>query len=85
MRMYENFSGNRVLSYCLMCNHITSAGGNHADAAGRALTDEELLGRLKWIQREAQVALVAKELAEAQAGGGGRRAKDGDAWWRQDS
>ena len=22
MRMYENFSGFRVLSYCLMCNHI---------------------------------------------------------------
>jgi putative transposase len=22
MRMYENFSGCRVLSYCIMCNHI---------------------------------------------------------------
>jgi REP element-mobilizing transposase RayT len=22
MRMYENFSGCRVLSYCVMCNHI---------------------------------------------------------------
>ena len=64
MRMYEVFSGNRVLSYCFMSNHIhllleilpASPGG---------LTDEELLRRLRAIHSEAQVAEVAKELAEA--------------------
>jgi hypothetical protein len=64
MRMYENFSGCRVLAYCLMCNHVhillevppLKEGG---------LTDEELLKRLGAIYSAAIVAEVAKELAEA--------------------
>jgi len=79
MRMYENFSGNRILSYCFMCNHIhllleitpRSAGG---------LSDEELLGRLKWIQSEAQVALVAKELADARKAVSEGRVPDGEGY-----
>jgi len=38
-----------------------------------------LLGRLKWIQSEAQVALVAKELAEARKVVADGRANEGEA------
>jgi len=34
MRMQENFSGCRVLSYCIMSNHSYPAGGA-ADGGGR--------------------------------------------------
>ncbi len=78
MRMYENFSGNRVLSYCFMCNHIHLLVEITPRPAG-GMTDEELLGRLKWIQTEAQVALVAKELAEARQAVTEGRAKNGEA------
>jgi putative transposase len=76
MRMYENFSGNRVLSYCFMCNHIHLLVEITPRPAG-GMTDEELLGRLKWIQTEAQVSLVAKELAEARQAVAEGRAKNG--------
>jgi REP element-mobilizing transposase RayT len=79
MRMYENFSGNRVLSYCFMCNHIHLLVEITPRPAG-GLTDEELLGRLKWIQTEAQVALVAKELAEARQVVAEGRSKEGEAF-----
>jgi REP element-mobilizing transposase RayT len=78
MRMYENFSGTRVLAYCFMCNHIHLLVEITPRPAG-GLTDEELLGRLKWIQTEAQVAAVAKELAEARKTVAEGRAKDGEA------
>lgn len=66
MRLQEKFTGCRVVSYCLMCNHfhillevppMTEAG----------LTDDELLKRLSAIYSEAFVAGVAKELADARA------------------
>jgi putative transposase len=79
MRMFENFSGNRVLGYCFMCNHIHLLLEITPRPAG-GLSDEELLGRLKWIQTEAQVALVAKELAEARQVVAEGRAKDGKAY-----
>ncbi len=79
MRMYENFSGNRVLSYCFMCNHIHLLLEITPRPAG-GLSDEELLGRLKWIQSEAQVALVAKELADARKAVSEGRVPDGDAY-----
>ena len=68
MRMQENFSGCRVLSYCVMSNHFhillevppTPEGG---------ISDGELLKRLSAIQGEAFVAVVARELAEARAAG----------------
>jgi REP element-mobilizing transposase RayT len=64
MRMQENFSGCRVLSYCVMSNHFhillevppISEGG---------ITDGELLKRLSATNSDAFVAVVAKELAEA--------------------
>jgi REP element-mobilizing transposase RayT len=79
MRMYENFSGNRVLAYCFMCNHIHLLVEITAMPAD-GLTDEELLGRLKWIQTEAQVAVVARELAEARRVVAEGRARDGEAY-----
>jgi putative transposase len=63
MRMMENFSGCRVLSYCIMCNHFHLL----LEVTPRpqaALTDEELLKRLRALYSEAFVASVAKELAK---------------------
>ena len=64
MRMYENFSGCRAVSYCLMSNHIHLLLEVPPMAQG-GLSDEELLKRLRAIYNEAFVAEVAKELAEA--------------------
>jgi putative transposase len=64
MRMYEVFSGNRVLSYCFMSNHIHLLL-EILPAAPEGLTDAELLRRLRAIHSEAQVEEVAKELADA--------------------
>ena len=79
MRMYENFSGCRVLAYCLMCNHIHLLLEVTPMPVG-GLSDEALLGRLKAIYSQAFVAEVAKELAEARkqvAAGLGRD----PCWW----
>jgi REP element-mobilizing transposase RayT len=76
MRMYENFSGCRVLSYCVMCNHVHLLLEVPPMQEG-GLSDEELLKRLKAIYTKAYVASVAKELAEARekmaAGLGGEK------------
>jgi REP element-mobilizing transposase RayT len=66
MRMYESFSGCRVLSYCLMCNHIHLLLEVPPMPEG-GLSDEELLCRLRALCNEVLVAEVAKELAEARA------------------
>jgi REP element-mobilizing transposase RayT len=64
MRMYEVFSGNRVLSYCFMCNHIHLLL-EVIPAAPGGLSDQELLRRLRAIHSAGQVGEVAKELEEA--------------------
>jgi REP element-mobilizing transposase RayT len=64
LRMYEKFSGCRVLSYCLMCNHIHILLEVTPMPAG-GLSDEALLDRLRAIYSDAFVAEVASELAEA--------------------
>ncbi len=61
MRMYENFSGCRVLSYCVMSNHFHILLEVPPMAAG-GLSDEELLKRLSALYSEAFVAGVAAEL-----------------------
>ena len=64
MRMMENFSGCRVLAYCLMCNHFHLL----LEVTPRPkmpLTDAELLKRLRGLYPPAEVAVVAKELAAA--------------------
>ena len=62
MRMYEVFSGNRVLAYCFMSNHIHLLL-EIVPAATDGLSDEELLRWLRAIHTEAEVAEVA-EVAE---------------------
>jgi REP element-mobilizing transposase RayT len=68
MRMQENFSGCRILSYCLMSNHIHILLEVPPMPAG-GISDAELLKRLSAIQTEAFVAVVAKELADARKAG----------------
>jgi putative transposase len=63
MRMYENFSGCLVLSYCFMSNHIHLLL-EVAPLPAEGLSDAELLRRLRCIYNEAFVAVVGKELAE---------------------
>jgi putative transposase len=66
MRMQENFTGCRVLSYCLMDNHFHLLLEVPPMAEG-GISDEELLKRLSAIYGEAFVAGVAQELADARA------------------
>ena len=63
MRMYENFSGCRVLAYCFMSNHIHLLLEVPPLPAG-GLSDGELLHRLRRLYNEPVVAEVAKRLAE---------------------
>ena len=64
MRMYENFSGCRVLSYCLMSNHFHLLLEVPPMEEG-GLDDEALFGRLSALHSDAFVAEVSAELAEA--------------------
>ena len=64
MRMYENFSGCRVLAYCVMSNHFHLLLEVPSIADG-GLSDVELLQRLGGLYSEVVVAGVAAELAEA--------------------
>ena len=63
MRMYEDFSGCRVLAYCLMGNHVHLLLEVPPMAVG-GLSDNELLQRLGAIYNRAVVDEVAKELVE---------------------
>mgnify|MGYP002129414068 CR=1 FL=1 len=64
MRMQENFTGCRVVAYCLMCNHIHLL--LEVPPLGESgLSDEALLKRLSALYSEAFVAVVTKELADA--------------------
>ena len=64
MRMQENFSGCRVLSYCIMSNHFHILL-EVPPMPEVGISDEELLKRLSATNSEAFVAVVAKELVEA--------------------
>ena len=66
MRMQEKFTGCRVVSYCLMCNHFHLMLEVSPMAEG-GLSDEGLLKRLTSIYSEAFVAGVAKELLDARS------------------
>jgi REP element-mobilizing transposase RayT len=79
MRMMENFSGCRVLAYCVMCNHFHLL----LEVTPRPkvpLTDEQLLKRLGGLYSKAFVATVAKELAEARRVLVEGRAVNGEAY-----
>ena len=64
MRMYEDFSGCRVLTYCFMSNHFHILLEVTPLPEG-GLSDAELLRRLRAIHNEAQVDEVVRELKEA--------------------
>ena len=68
MRMQENFSGCRVLSYCVMSNHFHILLEVPPMPEG-GISDEELLKRLSATNSEAFVAVVGKELAEVRSQG----------------
>ncbi len=72
MRVQENFSGCRVLSYCLMSNHFHLLLEVPPMPEG-GLSDEMLMKRLGAIQSAAFVAGVAQELQQAREAGN-------DAW-----
>jgi REP element-mobilizing transposase RayT len=75
LRMQENFSGCRVLSYCVMSNHFHVLLEVPPMPEG-GISDEELLKRLKATSTEVAVALVAKELAEARVAGNQSHAEE---------
>jgi putative transposase len=82
MRMMENFSGCRVLAYCIMCNHFHIL----LEVPPRpklALTDEQLLKRLGALYSKVFVATVAKELAGARECVAQGMAADGEAYVQQ--
>ena len=64
MRMQENFTGCRAISYCLMDNHFHLLLEVPPMAEG-GISDVELLKRLSAIYGEAFVAVVAQELVDA--------------------
>jgi len=69
MRMYENFSGCRVLSYCVMSNHFHILLEVPPMPKG-GISDGELLKRLGVLNGETFVKGVADELAAARCEGG---------------
>ena len=66
MRMVENFSGCRVLSYCIMSNHFHILL-EVPPMPESGLTDEAFEKRLLATRTEAGVAVVMKRLATARA------------------
>lgn len=66
MRMYEKFSGCRVLTYCLMCNHVHLLV-EVTPRPAQPLGDEELLQRVRAVSTPVTVAILRKELKEARA------------------
>lgn len=69
MRMYENFSGCRVLSYCIMSNHIHLLV-EVPPKPEEGIADDVFLKRLKALYSEALVADVASQIHEARHEGG---------------
>jgi REP element-mobilizing transposase RayT len=78
MRMMENFSGCRVLAYCIMSNHFHLML-EVPPKSKHDLTDKELLKRLSALYTKPQVATIAKELANAREVVAKGLAPNGDA------
>jgi len=80
LRMYERFSGCRILSYCLMSNHLhvlleVPPGCQKGESLG--LSDEELIHRLGGLYSRNHTRLIAREIEEARGLMTGRAA-DGE-------
>ncbi len=70
LRMYERFSGCRILSYCLMSNHLhvlleVPPGCEKGESLG--LSDEELLRRLGGLYSRNATHLIRKKMKAAKA------------------
>ena len=70
LRMYQRFSGCRILSYFLMSNHLhllleVPPGCEKGESLG--LSDEDLLWRLGGLYSRNATALVRKEMEAAKA------------------
>jgi len=70
LRMYERFSGCRILSYCLMSNHLhvlleVPPGCEKGELLG--LSDDELVRRLGGLYSRNAIAIVEREIAAARA------------------
>ncbi|MFT6180438.1 MAG: REP element-mobilizing transposase RayT, partial [Akkermansiaceae bacterium] len=68
LRMYEKFSGCKILSYSLMSNHLhvlleVPPGCEKGESLG--LSEEELLRRLAGLYSRNSTAAVAREIEEA--------------------
>ena len=72
IRMQENFTGSRVLSYCVMSNHFHILLEVPPMPQG-GITDAELLRRLSACSGDAYVAGVEKELIDARKDGNAER------------
>ena len=68
LRMYENFTGCRLLAYCIMSNHFHILLEVPPMPAG-GISDDELLKRLRAIYSDGVVDQVAKELKAAREKG----------------
>jgi REP element-mobilizing transposase RayT len=68
MRMQENFTGCRVLAYCVMSNHFHILLEVPPLPEG-GLSDDELLRRLSFIYGEVAMAAIVQELTEARRAG----------------
>jgi len=75
MRMQENFTGCRVLAYCVMSNHVHLLLEVPPMQEG-GLSDDELLRRMTALHNEVAVAEVAKRLAELRASGRDKAARE---------
>jgi REP element-mobilizing transposase RayT len=64
MRMMENFSGCRVLSYCIMSNHVHLLL-EVPPMPAEGISDEEMLKRLGGLYTQGFVGEVAKQLKDA--------------------
>ena len=72
MRMQENFSGCRVLSYCVMSNHFHLLL-EVPPMPEEGVADDVLLQRVASTSTEVAVASVAQELADARTSGNDAR------------
>jgi REP element-mobilizing transposase RayT len=75
MRLQEQFSGCRVLTYCVMSNHFHILLEVPPMPAG-GISDGELLRRLSVLYGEAVVASVAAELQDAKSTGNAVRLEE---------
>lgn len=66
MAMCERFTGCRILSYCLMSNHLQILL-EVTPVPEDGISNEELFARMRVFHNEAEVAEIWQEMADADA------------------